>query len=403
MDKRNKVDLILTCNNPISMSKKYINQEYTISHFSDIKSCENIFLWLDKFNNLMCSSVGHRSYELLKHLLFLYTQNILTNINTYCEKVLDMTKLKNHLSTTLTFFHLYWNDIKEHVNDYNSYLNEMSILLGIYIDIELKTFTHTMDSSKIASKLLSALWIYLSNSEKHIFRVLLKLKFVTKKYSKIFDFIFMKSFTSFKKSVESLTDIEYVRYLLVLKIWKKMKETIEEKKEVNKIALTILGPCIPKMRDELLKIIYKVPTEFENGTLALLQSNVFNLKTACNNFLVFEETMFIESKDNFITQNSDLYLQDLYSVQKSFINCELIKNGTENNHAFKDGINNNKNNNELLPSRNKFKNYKKISKLKPGELILIDLTKEDELKTDKKKRKKKCQRNLEWLKMMFIV
>lgn len=172
---------------------------------------------------------------------------------------------------------------------------------------------------------------------------------------------------------------------------------------MNKIALTILGPCIPKMRDELLKIIYKVPTEFENGTLALLQSNVFNLKTACNNFLVFEETMFIESKDNFITQNSDLYLQDLYSVQKSFINCELIKNGTENNHAFKDGINNNKNNNELLPSRNKFKNYKKISKLKPGELILIDLTKEDELKTDKKKRKKKCQRNLEWLKMMFIV
>lgn len=74
MDKRNKVDLILTCNNPISMSKKYVNQEYTISHFNDIKSCENIFLWLDKFNNLMCSSVGHRSYELLKHLLFLYTQ-----------------------------------------------------------------------------------------------------------------------------------------------------------------------------------------------------------------------------------------------------------------------------------------------------------------------------------------
>lgn len=42
----------------------------------------------------------------------------------------------------------------------------MSILLGIYIDIELKTFTHTMDSSKIASKLLSALWIYLSKLKK---------------------------------------------------------------------------------------------------------------------------------------------------------------------------------------------------------------------------------------------
>lgn len=43
----------------------------------------------------------------------MYFRNILSNINTYCEKILDMTKLKNHLSTTLTFFHLYWNDIKE--------------------------------------------------------------------------------------------------------------------------------------------------------------------------------------------------------------------------------------------------------------------------------------------------
>lgn len=100
-----------------------------------------------------------------------------------------------------------------------------------------------------------------------------------------------------------------------------MKETIEEKKEVNKIALTILGPCIPKMRDELLKIICKVPTEFENGTFTLLQPNVFNLKTACNNFLIFEEAMFIESKDNFITQNSDLYLQVNFFIKNyKFIN-----------------------------------------------------------------------------------
>lgn len=100
-----------------------------------------------------------------------------------------------------------------------------------------------------------------------------------------------------------------------------MKETIEEKKEVNKIALTILGPCIPKMRDELFKIICKVPTEFENGTLTLLQPNVFNLKTACNNFLIFEEATFIESKDNFITQNSDLYLQVNFFIKNyKFIN-----------------------------------------------------------------------------------
>ncbi|KAK9299230.1 hypothetical protein QLX08_007678 [Tetragonisca angustula] len=256
MDEKDEINLIRIHNSPINMSKKCENQEHEDNSFIDVKSSENIFPWINKFNKIMSSSVGHRSYQLLKHLLSLYTQHVLTSINTYCEKTLDMIKLKNHLSSTLIFFHLYWNDIKE-----------MSVLLGIYIDIELKTFKCTMDSSKVASKLLSALWIYLSNSEKHIFRVLLKLKFVTKKYAKIYDLIFMKSFTSFKKGVESLTDIDYVRYLLVLKMWKKTKETVEEKKQMNKMALTILGPCIPKMRNELLNIIPKVPTGLEDETI----------------------------------------------------------------------------------------------------------------------------------------
>lgn len=95
-----------------------------------------------------------------------------------------------------------------------------------------------------------------------------------------------------------MTDIDYVRYLLVLKMWKKTKETVEEKKQMNKMALTILGQCIPKMHDELLNIIPKVPTGVENETIWLLQPNVFDLKTACKNFLIFEETMSVEFKDN---------------------------------------------------------------------------------------------------------
>lgn len=31
----------------------------------------------------------------------------------YCEKTSDMIKLKNYMSNTLTFFHLYWHEIKE--------------------------------------------------------------------------------------------------------------------------------------------------------------------------------------------------------------------------------------------------------------------------------------------------
>lgn len=106
-----------------------------------------------------------------------------------------------------------------------------------------------------------------------------------------------------------MTDVDYVRYLLVLKVWKRIKETVEEKKQLNKKALTILGPYIPKMRDELLNIIPKAPTGLENETIWLLQSNAFDLKTACNNFLVFEETMFAEFKETPLTRTSELNFQ----------------------------------------------------------------------------------------------
>ncbi|XP_033356534.1 uncharacterized protein LOC117237051 isoform X2 [Bombus vosnesenskii] len=409
MDEKDEIDLIWICNSPINVSKKYENQEHEDNSLIDVKSSENIFPWLSKFNKIMCSSVGHRNYQLLKHLLFLYTQNILTSINTYREKTLDMIKLKTHLRNTLIFFHLYWNDIKEHVSDCNLYLSEMSVILGIYIDIELKTSKHTMDSSKLASKLLSALWIYLSNSEKHIFRVLLKLKFTTKKYAKVCDLIFMKSFANFTKNVDSLTDVDYVRYLLFLKVWKRIKETVEEKRQLNKKALTILGPCIPKMRDELLNIIPKAPTGLENETIWLLQSNAFDLKTACNNFLVFEETMFAEFKETPLTRTSELNFQlsqNLsYDVHKFFASYELKKShigNLENNYSFEENMKNSKISNQQLSlprKRNKFEKYKKTSKLKPGEVILINLAEEDELGIDKKKKKKRCQRNLEWLKM----
>ncbi|XP_017790316.1 PREDICTED: uncharacterized protein LOC108572567, partial [Habropoda laboriosa] len=403
IDERDEVDLIWIHNGSINLPKKYENEEHVDNHSNDVKSYENIFPWLTKFNKIMCSSVGHRSYQVLKRLLSLYTQNILTNINTYCEKTLDMIKLKNHLSSTLTFFHLYWHDIKEHVDDCTLYLNKMSVLLGIYIDMELKTFKHAMDASKIASKLLSALWIYLSNSEKHIFRVLLKLKLVTKKYSKICDPIFMRSFTRLKQNVEAVTDIDYVRYLLVLKVWKKIKENVEEKKEVNKMALTILGPRIPKMRDELLEIIPKSPIEHENETIWLLQQNVFDLRTACNNFIAFEETMSVTLKVSDL--NFQLSQNVLCNMQGCFTNHELKKsemNNLKDNHSFQTEVKCNTLTNQVFPlsKRNKFKKHKKVSKLKPGEVILIDLTEEEELRIDKTKKKSKSKKKLEWLKIM---
>ncbi|XP_017889621.1 uncharacterized protein LOC108630700 [Ceratina calcarata] len=253
----------------------------------------------------------------------------------------------------------------------------MSVLLGMYVNMELNTSEHTVDSSKVSSKLLSALWIYLSHSEKHIFRVLLKLEPVIKKYSEICEPIFKGSFANLKDNTEPLTDVDYVRYLLALKMWGRMRESVEEKKEVNKIALTILGPYIPKMRDDIFKIILKPP--HENETIWLLQSNVFDLKAACNNFTAFEEAS-IESEDQH-SKIPDVKLQSSqcasYDVTKSLTNYESKRDESR---------------------RIRLKRCKKVSKLKPKEMILIDLTEDDESKIEKKK-SKKGKRTLEWLKI----
>ncbi|XP_076633761.1 uncharacterized protein LOC143347961 [Colletes latitarsis] len=413
MAERNEINLERIHNDCLNVSGNYENQELFNSQSIDVKTPKVIFPWLIKFNKVMCSSVGSRSSQLLQRLISLYTQNILTSINTYCEKALHMIQLKNHINSTLTFFHIYWHEIKEYVGDCDIYLNAMSVLLGIYIDMELKTFRHTKDSSSVIAKLLSALWIYLDNSEKHIFRVLLKLKHITKKYTKLCDPIFMRSITNLKRRVKSLTDIDYIRYLLILKIWKRMKENLKEKKEVNKMALMILGPCTPKMRDELLKIIPKPPTGHENETLWLLQSNVFDLKTACNNFLEFEDALSVPLKDSHLTRNADLKnfqksqiisLCGINYIQECTINYELNKsemNCVQNSNSIQNEVNCTKSANKIFPTKknNKFKKYKKTSKLKPGEIILIDLTEENEsLRVDKSK-KKKSKRKLEWLKM----
>ncbi|XP_071554396.1 uncharacterized protein [Temnothorax nylanderi] len=146
----------------------------------------------------------------------------------------------------LIFFHLYWLDIKQvllivlpyyrieykcsvivnfylfilslvlclsqDIADHSRYLNKISVLLNVYIDMELKpymeerTSSHIKESSKIATKILAALYIYLNNSEEHIFRVLLKIKHMTEKHDEVWNNIFMKRFTKLKTKMTSITD-----------------------------------------------------------------------------------------------------------------------------------------------------------------------------------------------------
>lgn len=120
---------------------------------------------------------------------------------------------------------------------------------------EKRTYSHIKDSSKIAAKILAAMYIYLDSSEEHIFRVLLRIEHATEKYTKICHHLFMKCFTNLTTKTTSMTDVAYIRYILALKMWKKMEDDSDKKEKINKLALVLLGPRMPKLRDELLDLV----------------------------------------------------------------------------------------------------------------------------------------------------
>nr|XP_012146021.1 PREDICTED: uncharacterized protein LOC105663186 [Megachile rotundata] len=74
MDERSQMDLVWIHNNYANIPIKHETQEALNSQFIDDKLCENIFPWLNKFNKIMCSSVGNKNYQLLKHLILIYKQ-----------------------------------------------------------------------------------------------------------------------------------------------------------------------------------------------------------------------------------------------------------------------------------------------------------------------------------------
>lgn len=76
---------------------------------------EEAFSWLLEFNKSACLSAGNRNYQHLKQLLLLYTQNILSSVETSNVKFNDETNLKNNINNVLIFFHLYWLDIKQNL------------------------------------------------------------------------------------------------------------------------------------------------------------------------------------------------------------------------------------------------------------------------------------------------
>ncbi|XP_035728472.1 uncharacterized protein LOC118444363 isoform X2 [Vespa mandarinia] len=392
------------------------NEEVQNNKLHSTKSFEKVFSWLVTFDRVMHSSIGKRSFHLLEELLSIYVNNILKFMEINYIMTYEVIKLKKHMSNTLIFFHFYWHNISEHISNHNSYLNKISVLLAIYVDIELRTSKRCKDPSKVAAKLFSALWIYLNKSKEHIFKVLLRIKLITKRYAKICDLIFSKSLTNLKTNEESITGIKYIRYLFTLKLWRKIKENSEDAKQVDELAVAILGSHMPKMQADLLKLVPKLPLNCKNETLWLMQPNLFDLKQACNDFLVLEENIEITEYNEF---PSTIKTERIYNYTNSETNMNTIKNkeiyslscisninqkiASDKNKLMESICEENDNSikNHIKKKIEKNKKFKLVPNVKPGEIIVIDFSKDNEECISLNKRKKnKCKKNLEWLRIV---
>ncbi|KAF7414146.1 hypothetical protein HZH68_002635 [Vespula germanica] len=380
LHEKEETDIILIHENCNKELRNHKNGEVQNNKLHSTKSFEKVFSWLIRFDKVMQSSIGKRSFHLLEQLLSIYVNNILKFMEINYIMTFEVIKLKKHMN------------------------------------IELRTSKRSKDPSQIAAKLYSTLWIYLNKSKEHIFKVLLRIKLITKRYAKICDLMFSKSFTNLKANGESMTGIKYIRYLFALKLWRKIKENSEETKQVDELAVAILGSHMPKMQAELLNLVPKLPLNCKNETLWLMQPNLFDLKQACNDFLILEEkiemTEYNELLSTIKTERIHDYTNPGTSIN-TIKNKEIDSLGCISNINQKITLdesklmkdiceeNDNSGKSHIKKKIRKNKKFKFVPNVKPGEIIVIDFSKDnEECISPKKKKKNKCKRKLGWLRIV---
>lgn len=178
------------CNESLSSKDETMKNEYQ----SD--SMEESFSWSASFSKDLCQSISSQNHTVLLNLLRKYIKNVSSEAVDCSREPELAAELSNHINRTLTFFYFYWLDIKEQCDDQvtNLYLNKISDLLSIYLEIKLP-----------GTNLFNTIFINLENSTEHVLRVLLNAK-LSKLDQAVYEPIFSKCFS---KS-GCLTDRSYV-------------------------------------------------------------------------------------------------------------------------------------------------------------------------------------------------
>nr|CAD7572784.1 unnamed protein product [Timema californicum] len=214
-----------------SCSGKYENEKLSYSSSGDEKKMQALLPWIKSFNSLCQSVVGCRSLKRLEKLLQIFWKNMSDPVKKSLKMTNRTAKLKKYMSEVLLFFHMSYLDLQE-VLDNDTYLERMSDLVSMYIDMEIR-----------ASK-------------------------------KVLNFV--------RPSTAPMYTMLYVRYLLVYKLWKKVVGNTEEKKRINKLAAVKLSAPTELTEKVVLwpSVLPKVPKSKKNVTLFLMQAK-FDLKKSC--------------------------------------------------------------------------------------------------------------------------
>uniref|UniRef100_A0A1B6BZ82 Uncharacterized protein n=1 Tax=Clastoptera arizonana TaxID=38151 RepID=A0A1B6BZ82_9HEMI len=245
------------------------------------------FPWLSKFTQLCREAVGSKSIKLLENLLSVYLGNVADDVHQCYKKPKRAGILKTKIIDALKLFHMLYSDIKKPL-EYTFYLDKMSDLLALYMDMEIKASRRSKETGrKISQRLTSSLYIFLDNSQDHILDSVLKAKFFTKRFNEICIPVIVRIVRDIPKRI--LYEMTYIRYLLVFKLWKKLVDKKEARIDINKLAISKLIPpfdFLDKLRSgQFSGVLPYVAKSEKDRITSFLMGVSFNVKEKAEVFL----------------------------------------------------------------------------------------------------------------------
>lgn len=250
----------------------------------DAKSTVELFPWVSEFKKKCKRIYADKSMASLAELMQYYISNVSISVNECYTKPLKAAKLKEYISETLFLFLYIYRELSEDRNR-SIYLNNMSDLLALYIDMELKASKKSKeDHSKICTRLLSYLYIYLEHSIEHLLDTLIKIQLMSQSYHGILDPIMKKVTNKIPAHPEST--IMYSRYFLIYYLWKTINK--ERKSQIIATAIASLGAPPAAFPCELKDVLPKVP-KCQPNPAKYLMNQKFDIRKCCELFIKVEK------------------------------------------------------------------------------------------------------------------